>query len=352
MNRQLPLILGMLTRWSVVLGLLPLAEMSNHAEETNAPIVPPHRSFSWPDMGDARVMGVRVSPGAAQPSEGGNQGLVSLDGLGTSIAATVPLPTSTAATNQDEFVVAPIPSYRPTFGWGLALGAAYIYRPDSVSTNSPSWVTGLGGFYTDNGSWGAGAAHKMNWSEDQWRLLGGFAYADLRYDYYGVGSSAGREKESLPLRQTVGGGVVELLRGVGGRWYVGGRYLRAHVQTSLDGTDIPVPPHFTDVPFQLDSQLSGLALRVQRDTRDSPFYPTRGSLLDFDANVFASAFGSDFDYQSYVLAYNHYFSLATNHILAVRGYGQATSGNAPFFALASFGSLFPVCLSPWPSPTI
>jgi len=338
MNGQLPLILGMVMRWSVLLGLLPMAIMDSHAEETNAPTLPPVRSFSWPDIGDTRVMGVRVSAGAAQPSEGGSQGLVSLDGSGTSFAATVPLPASTTATNQNEFVVAPIPSYRPTFGWGLAFGTAYIYRPESVSADHPPWVTGLGAFYTDNGSWGGGAAHKMNWDEDQWRLLGALAYADLRYDFYGVGEAAGRGKESIPLRQTAGGGVLELLRGVGGHWYVGGRYTRANVQTGLDGDVEPLPPAFQHVPFKFDSQLSGLGLRVQRDTRDSTFYPTSGSLLDFDANFFASALGSDFEYQSYVLAYNHYFSIATHHVLAVRGYGQATGGDAPFFALASFGS--------------
>ena len=38
------------------------------------------------------------------------------------------------------------------------------------------------------------------------------------------------------------------------------------------------------------------------------------------------------------MAYNRYFELATNHVLAIRGYGRGTSGDAPFFSLASFGS--------------
>jgi len=102
MNRQLLLILGMVLRGTVVLGIFPAAEMGCHAEETNAPTAPPNRSISWPNVGDARVMGVRVSAGAAQPSEGGSQGLVSLDGSGTSYAAVVPLPASPSGTNQNE----------------------------------------------------------------------------------------------------------------------------------------------------------------------------------------------------------------------------------------------------------
>lgn len=56
-------------------------------------------------------------------------------------------------------------------------------------------------------------------------------------------------------------------------------------------------------------------------------------MFDFEANFFDSAFGSDFTFQTYALAYNHYFELATNQVLTMRGYGRAASGDAPFFAL-------------------
>jgi hypothetical protein len=38
------------------------------------------------------------------------------------------------------------------------------------------------------------------------------------------------------------------------------------------------------------------------------------------------------------LACNRYFEVATNHVVALRGYGRAASGDAPFFALSSFGT--------------
>ena len=126
--------------------------------------------------------------------------------------------------------------------------------------------------------------------------------------------------------------------GLGRRWYVGGRYLRANVRTSLDGSDDSIPPAIAGVRFELDAQLSAFGLRLQRDTRDSTFYPTRGTLLDFEANFFDSAFGSDFTFQTYALACNRYFEVATDHVVALRAYGRAASGDAPFFALSSFGT--------------
>ena len=59
--------------------------------------------------------------------------------------------------------------------------------------------------------------------------------------------------------------------GLGRRWYVGGRYLRANVRTSLDGSDDSIPPAIAGVRFELDAQLSAFGLRLQRDTRDSTF---------------------------------------------------------------------------------
>jgi len=325
--------------WAVVMTALFLPAATFAAGETNnTPPQPPANNLRLPDFDDLTVKGVRVSPGSATSSEGSRQGSVLLDAPGTTLSVNVPLPAGVTSSNKSEFVAAPIPFFSPSIGFGLGLGVGYIYNPACAGTNAPPWVTGVGGFYSDNGSWGAGAAHKMNWNEDRWRLLAALGYADLKYDFFGIGSGAGAAGQSVPLRQTVAGGVIELLRGVGNHWYVGGRYLLGHVQTSIETSDLNVPPALAGLPLRLNTQLSAFGLRLQRDTRDSTFYPTHGALFDVEANFFDAALGSDFTFQTYAVAYNHYFELATNHVLAVRGCGRATSGDAPFFALASFGS--------------
>ena len=339
MNRKLPTLPRTVTRWAGVVAVLCRSAAILQAAETNNPTSSTSAlSLVIPDLDDVTVKGVRVSPASSSSPGAGGQGLVSLDAPGSSFSASVPLPSGGTSSNKAEFVAAPIPFLSPSIGFGIGLGAAYIYSPPFAGTNAPPWITGVGGFYSDNGSWGGGAAHKMNWNEDRWRLLGVAAYADLRYDFFGVGDSAGAAGQSIPLRQTMAGGVVECLREVGHRWYVGGRYLVANVQTSLDSSNTNLPPAFAGVPFALDTHVSAFGLRLQRDTRDSTFYPTRGTLFDFEANFFDSAFGSDFTFQTYSLAYNDYVALATNHVLALRGYGRATSGDAPFFALSSFGT--------------
>ena len=339
MHRNAPLSLRNITRYARLVAVLSLAALRVTADDTNnPPRTTSARGFVMPDLDDLTVKGVRISSGATSQSDGSSQDPVSLGAPGNNFSAGVPLPAGRAPTKEGEFVAAPIPFFSPALGFGLALGAAYIYNPSFAGTNAPPWVTGVGGFYSDNGSWGAGVAHKMNWNEDRWRLLGALAYADLQYDYFGVGTGAGEAGQSVPLRQAGGGGVIEVLRGAGNHWFVGPRYLLGHIQTSVETSDLNIPPTLARLPLKLDTQLAAVGLHLQRDTRDGTFYPTRGALFDVEANFYDPTFGSDFTFQAYTIAYNHYFPLATNHVLALRGYGRATGGNAPFFALASFGS--------------
>lgn len=263
----------MLSRWAGVIAIAVLSASPLTAEETNN--APPRRSLRLPNLDNVTVKGVRLSPESATYSERSSQGPVLLDAPGTTLSVSVPLPAGGTSSNKSEFVAAPIPFLSPSIGFGIGLGVGYIYKPAFAGTNSPPCVTGVGGFHSDNGSWGAGAGHKMNWSEDRWRLLAALGYADLKYDFFGVGAGAGEFGQSIPLRQIMAGGVVELLREIGHHWYVGGRYLLANVQTSPDSSNSNLPPAIAGVPFELDAQLSAFGLRLQRDTRNSTFYYAR-----------------------------------------------------------------------------
>lgn len=284
---------------------------------------------SLPELDGAKIGPARVSPSAA--------------GVDTDVGSDLPLPLGPASvasggsqSENGEWVIAPIPFRNASFGWGIGLGAGYIYQPLQDQTNAPPWVSGIGAFYTENGTWGVGGAHKMNLDGDRWRISGGGGYADLYYDFYGVGSDAGNAGRSVALNQRVGGGRAEILRQVSDNWYAGLRYTFGNSRTRLENTNLP--PGVQLAPDDLSANVGALGVHVQRDTRDSQFYPRAGSLLNLSVDLFENAFGSDFTFQAYELSYNHYLNLASNHVVALRGYGRATSGRVPFFALCSFGT--------------
>jgi hypothetical protein len=107
------------------------AEETNH---TSAP-APCHR-LRVPSLDDAAVKGVSISPGVSLPSDVGGQGPVSLDTPGSTFSASVPLPAGGTSSNKGEFVAAPIPFLSPAIGFGIGLGAAYIYSPPFAGTNA------------------------------------------------------------------------------------------------------------------------------------------------------------------------------------------------------------------------
>ena len=204
-----------------------------------------------------------------------------------------------------------------------------IYKPASESRDSPPWTTGIAGSYSENGTWAAAAFHKMNLKNDTWRMLMAAAYADINYDFFGVGSEAGDSNQSIPLNQQVTGGLFEVLRETFTGWYVGLRLLYGSTDVRLD-TDFPqLPPGSPPLSeIVLSSTLAAAGLRVQYDSRDNQFYPTEGTLFDIKVDQFNDALGSDFNYTGSSLTYNRYLGLGDRQVLALRGITTFSSGDA------------------------
>jgi len=318
---------GLLLR--LVLVFLLLAEVAG--AQTNGEVDPPSSGLKLPDLGSLKVGGVQVGVAPVEVS-GANAGLP-FEVRNTSEPVAAPTPAQ-----RGEIVAAPVPSLSPTFGFGIAGGVGYIYHPSGQGTDSPPWVTGAGAFYAENGSWGGGLGHKMNLAQDRWRLLGFGGYANVRYDFFGIGQAAGENDSFVSLSQNVAGGLVEGLYRVSGPFYAGVRYSFAHVTTGYEGSSLP--PHINDLlkGRQVDAVLSAPALRLQWDTRDSQFSPTRGWFVDGEAAFFDEAFGSDFTYQAVSLLANRYWGIAEGHLLAFSSYGRFSFGRVPFFGLSRFGA--------------
>ena len=139
--------------------------------QTNTPVSPPRSGLELPEF---KVGGVKVGVAPLEVTD-------SSAGLPFEVRNTSEPAAAEEPDQRGEIVAAPVPFRSPTLGFGIAGGVGYLYRPSGMGTNVPSWVTGGGAFYAENGSWGAAAGHKMNLADDSWRLLGFAGYANLRY---------------------------------------------------------------------------------------------------------------------------------------------------------------------------
>ncbi len=244
---------------------------------------------------------------------------------------TTPPATRPGETPKDsEWVVAPIPMLNPAQGFGVVLAAQYIYKPKEQTPDTPSSLVGLGGFYTEKGSWGVLAGYAGHWQDDLWRPVVGGGYIDLRYDFYGIGNALAELNKSIRINQTVTFGLVQLMRRIVPGLYAGARLSVFSTDISTGEVAIPplvIPPLETNV-----ANVSGGPV-LQWDTRDNQFYPTRGQ----NASLSAIFYGGDHTYQIYSLAWNTYYALEENQILAFRAYFRSAAGDVPFYALSQFG---------------
>src|SRR5262249_50602667 len=102
--------------------------------------------------------------------------------------------------NKSEFLVAPIPIANRAIGIGIVPVVAYVFPTTSNPASPPSTVA-LTGIYTSTKTYGFGLGGKLILKEDEDRVTFVAGAARARYEFFGIGSSAGSAGQSLWLSQ-------------------------------------------------------------------------------------------------------------------------------------------------------
>ena len=234
------------------------------------------------------------------------------------------------------FIIAPIPISSPAFGSGLLVVSAYVFqfdREDKVS--SPSWV-GLAGMFTNNGSRGLAVGSKLYLKENKYQTTVALIKGRANLDFYGIGRIPGRPAVEVPLSMDGTIFFGEAMRNVGRNVFIGPRYQYRRLGAVIEGDRREGGFEVPDI--DLRSTSAALGFHVQRDKRNSTFWPTKGSLIDFTADFFDQAWGSRREYQVYKVAYNGFREIAPRQVLAYRAMGCSSNGSVPFYDLCLYGS--------------
>ncbi len=233
--------------------------------------------------------------------------------------------------DKNELVVAPIPILNPTFGTGLAAVGMYLFQIDEES--QPSFVA-AGAAYTDSKSYGFGVAQVLHFNDDAWKIATGAASFDFNLKFFGIGNLPGDKGTSVPYNQKGWGAGARGLRRITGNWYGGVQYWYAAVETTVE-----ITPNDIDLPNEISikSKIAGLGLMFEYDSRDNRFNTHGGQLLNATWSNSNDTIGSDFDFSSAKIDYNIYYELKPTAVIAGRATLCLTPGDAPFYALCSFG---------------
>jgi Omp85 superfamily domain len=252
---------------------------------------------------------------------------------GTRIDEAPANPSTPKAKGAMEFVVAPLPVINPTLDNGIALVVGVLYPVQTGGEDirpSGTFVTGL---KTSNDSWMLGGGQMLHLDRDRYRVLAVAGYADINFDFFGIGSDAGEAGQSIPIRQFGYAGLGQFLVRAFEKVYIGARYRlsRMAVESNLDLSGIAIPAG--DVRLRT----AVLGPHFERDARDNQFYPRTGSLIDFLALFGDESVGGRRTYQLYQAAYSSYFSVNTRQVVASRINACGATGDVPFYDLCMIG---------------
>ncbi|MEP6266786.1 MAG: BamA/TamA family outer membrane protein [Paracoccaceae bacterium] len=220
-------------------------------------------------------------------------------------------------------VLAPIPFESPSFGSGLALGGAYLFKNDRLSDASS---IGFGAFKSSNDSQGFGLGLNLSWDEDDWATKILLADADLNYDLF-VGEAA------IPVSQSLRGGSLEISHSVRENISVGSSLAYGEYRLNLTQNGV-LPP-----VFAADSSLNiaRLSAFAEFDTRDDTFYPTTGALLIGTLTRGNYVDNDRSGYSKAVLSASAYLPVFSQSVLAAHAVACRASDDAPFFDACSLG---------------
>lgn len=234
-----------------------------------------------------------------------------------------------------EFVAAPIPISSPALGTGLIPVVGYIFRVDMEDEVSPPSVIGAAAVITDNDSRAFAVAGELYLKRDTYRATAAFLQGNLNYNLYGIGASAGNAGLQLPIKQEGSAFLGEILRRIKWKFFVGPRILTGHSSITLrpgGSVSVPIP-----ADLGLNTKLTALGFKINRDTRANRFYPTDGMVFEFTSDFFAMGLGSKFSFQSYRALFNKYWRVK-KQVLAYNAYFCATGGKAPFYGKCIYGT--------------
>jgi len=222
------------------------------------------------------------------------------------------------------------PITEPAVGYGVGGGLMFLSSPLGAAAKGlgrPN-ITGVGGFGTSNGSWGAFGVDLRYWMKDHLQTMVGGVYASVNLDYYGTGDDSVLHNNPLRynLKPAGGAGLVKY-RLAESRAWAGLGYAYASTQVTFDA-----PENAPGIPsYEKRSNVALLLTTLTFDNRDNMFTPLRGTFLEAVFHPGVKWLGSDSNFERLSLTAIQYLPLPYRLFLGLRGDAGLSFGNTPFY---------------------
>ena len=183
------------------------------------------------------------------------------------------------------------PVTEPALDYGGVLAGAYFIPKKEVPAGQfrmPD-IVGIGGGYTQNGTWFLGGGYAGFWKDDRIRYRGLLGYGDINLEYYGTGDGylsedpAAFSIESIFFLQQGLFRIGKTPFMLGGKYYFGKTKVTAFEDSKLPEVD----------PRDFDMTNSGIGVIGEFETLNNILSPSKGLRIHLSYNQSLEFLGSD-----------------------------------------------------------
>lgn len=219
----------------------------------------------------------------------------------------------------------------PALGFGGVIAGVYFIPKEKTADKKfrmPD-IAGVGGGYTQNGTWFTGGGYAGFWKDDKIRYRGILGYGDINLKYYGNGSDylsanpAEFSIESVFLLQQA------LFRLKGSPFMLGGKYYFG--KTRVSAFEESIIPEVDPRDFDLVS--SGFGLIGEYETFNNILSPSKGIRIQLDYSQTLEFLGSDRNYSKITFFTLGYIPVTDKWNSGLRFESILGSENTPFYAM-------------------
>ena len=215
-----------------------------------------------------------------------------------------------------KFVPLPYLNYDRVIGVSIGAIPMAMFNLSEKDTISPSSVAGLGGIYSENGTWFGMAFGRLYLKEDTWRITAAGGLGQRNFQFY-----VDNPIETFFPYTTQGDfAYLDVQRKIISDLYGGVNFIYISFESSSELFD----PTFSSI-------LRGLGLSLNLDKRSSVYYPRSGLLAEIDFSTYPEFMGNEQVSNQITLTYNHYFPKRGNiDVIGARFFGGFGIGDVNF----------------------
>jgi len=230
-------------------------------------------------------------------------------------------------------IIIPVIYYTPETRLALGAGGVINYRFGNDKRNTRPSSLWLMAVYTTKNQIQLSLKPEIYLTKNAYILGAYLKYERFPRDFYGIGDNVGGDGESYTPENF--GLHLSVKKQFFKSFYAGLQY---HVEkTTIQKV---VTGGLLDSGGYIGREggvLSGLGFSLNWDTRDNIFFPRSGWFIQFAADFYNKAFGSDYHYSSTSLDLRTYIPVRAKDVLALQLCMRDMVGEVPFYELAMLG---------------